>query len=141
MARPPWSTSTRTPIRSRFGDRYYRLRQMDTDGSVHYSDPLKVDLATGVDEATTPTAYELSQNHPNPFNPVTTIEFAVPQEETVTLTVFTPLGQVVSTLVNERKAAGRYTVKVDGSNWSSGVYLYRLQAGQFVATRKLVLTR
>jgi parallel beta-helix repeat protein len=88
-----------------------------------------------------PTEFALEQNYPNPFNPSTTIKYELPRTSDVRLSVFDMLGRKVSVLVNERRDAGVHEVKFDGSNLASGVYLYRLTAGSFVVTRKLVLVR
>ena len=98
---------------------------------------------TGVNEQVSkPTTYSLSQNYPNPFNPSTTISFGLPKESTVTLKVYNMIGQEVLTLIdNQRMGMGYHTVKVDGSNLTSGVYLYKLTAGEFVATKKMVLIK
>ena len=86
--------------------------------------------------------YSLYQNHPNPFNPATTIPFALPAAQEVTLKVFDLAGQEITTLLhNERKAAGVHEVKFDAHRLPSGVYFYRVTAGAFVATRKMVLVR
>jgi hypothetical protein len=89
----------------------------------------------------TPTKFELSQNYPNPFNPTTTINFSVPASSFVTIKVYDILGREIASLVNEQKAAGSYDVQFNGNNLSSGVYLYRMQAGSFVQTRKLMLMK
>lgn len=83
----------------------------------------------------------MSQNYPNPFNPSTTIKYELPRSSEVKLSVFDMLGREVSVLVNERRDAGVHEVKFDGSNLASGVYFYRLQAGDFVQSRKLVLLK
>jgi flagellar hook assembly protein FlgD len=91
---------------------------------------------------TKPTTYSLSQNYPNPFNPTTTINFALPKESNVTLKVYNMIGQEVMTLIsNERMNSGYHSVKVDGSKLTSGVYIYKLTAGDFVATKKMVLMK
>jgi hypothetical protein len=81
----------------------------------------------------------LYQNYPNPFNPSTTIKFELPKASMVRLTVYDMLGREGVVIVNERRDAGVHEVKFDGAGLSSGVYLYRLQAGEFVQTLKLVL--
>ena len=85
--------------------------------------------------------FYLSQNYPNPFNPSTQIRYQISESGRVTLTVFDLLGREVRTLVDEQKQPGTYTVTFDGSGLASGVYFYRLQAGSFTTTRKLVLLR
>ena len=90
---------------------------------------------------TPPAHWELLQNYPNPFNPSTTIRYGLPSPSHISLTVFNTLGQLVATAVEGEQDAGYYNVRFDGSNLSSGVYLYRLQAGDFVQTRKLLLLR
>ena len=88
-----------------------------------------------------PSEFLLLQNYPNPFNPSTTIEFDLPKNSEVTLNVFNILGQEVTTLVTQRLSAGSYSYDWDASNPASGVYLYRLQAGDYVETRKMILMR
>ena len=85
--------------------------------------------------------FTLNQNYPNPFNPSTTIEFDLPMSSEVTLKIFNILGEEVVTLVSDRLSAGTYSSNWDASNLASGVYLYRLQAGDYVETRKMVLMR
>jgi hypothetical protein len=86
-----------------------------------------------------PREFSLSQNYPNPFNPSTTIEFALPKSAFVTLRVYDVLGRQVGELVNEKLAPGNYKTQWNASGLASGVYFYRLQAGEFVQTRKLLL--
>lgn len=88
-----------------------------------------------------PVEYMLHQNYPNPFNPSTVIRYGLSQQSPVTLTVYNVLGQQVAELVNEVLAAGNYEVTFDASHLSSGVYLYRMQAGNFVETKKFVLVK
>jgi hypothetical protein len=89
----------------------------------------------------TPAAYGLSQNFPNPFNPATIIQFSVAQQSRVRLEVFNILGERVSTLVDEERPAGSYSERFDGTNLASGVYFYCLKAGNFTATKRLLLLR
>jgi hypothetical protein len=88
-----------------------------------------------------PQAYSLEQNYPNPFNPSTTIEFALSKQSKVTLTVYNVLGQQVATLVSETLGAGRYSARFDASKLSSGTYIYRLTADDFVKTSKMMLIK
>jgi hypothetical protein len=88
-----------------------------------------------------PSAAVLMQNYPNPFNPSTTIRYALPNRSHVTLTVYNTLGQHVAELVNGEIEAGNHEVRFNGSILPSGVYVYRLRAGDFVQTRKLLLVR
>jgi len=85
--------------------------------------------------------FELSQNYPNPFNPTTTIRFTIPEKSLVTLKVFDMLGREVSTLVNEVKDAGTHTVKFAGKDLPSGMYLYTITAGNYTATKKMMLVK
>lgn len=92
-------------------------------------------------DGTAPGQYVLLQNFPNPFNPSTTIRFGLPGRAQVTLTVYNTLGQQVALLVNSEMAEGYHEVRFDGSDLPSGVYFYRLQAGTFADSRRLVLLR
>jgi hypothetical protein len=85
--------------------------------------------------------FTLNQNYPNPFNPRTTISFDLPKTSEVTLKIFNILGEEVTTLVSDRLSAGSYSYDWDASNLASGVYLYRLQAGDYVEIRKMVVMR
>ncbi|MGE5859906.1 MAG: T9SS type A sorting domain-containing protein [Ignavibacteria bacterium] len=103
---------------------------------------------TGVNTRKIISDFQLYQNYPNPFNPITNFEFRIPALPAgrsdfglVTLKVFDVLGREVATLVNEEKPAGTYTVKFDGGSFASGVYLYRLQAGNYNAAKKLLLLK
>lgn len=113
----------------------YRLKQIDRDGQFKYSEIANVNITT------TPIKFGIDQNYPNPTNPSTTISFAIPTRSHVTLTVFNTLGQKVAELENAEKDAGPYNVTFDVSGLASGVYLYRMEAGSFVQTRKLVVVK
>ena len=101
------------------------------------------DFVTDVEDITEtlPTVYSLNQNYPNPFNPATMINFSVPKEEFVTLNVFNSIGQKVATLVNESKTAGTYQVDFNAANLSSGIYFYKITAGSFTETKKMILMK
>ncbi|MEJ2615306.1 MAG: T9SS type A sorting domain-containing protein, partial [Ignavibacteriaceae bacterium] len=88
-----------------------------------------------------PTSFGLKQNYPNPFNPSTTISYSVPYTSYVVLKVYDILGKEVATLVNEEKSAGIYRINFTANNLSSGVYFYRIQAGNYSAVKKFVLLR
>ena len=92
-------------------------------------------------QTSNPSKFTLDQNYPNPFNPNTIINYALPENVNVELRVYDILGSEIATLVNEEKPAGNYEVEFDGSKLSSGIYFYRLQAGSFVETKKMVLLR
>ena len=93
------------------------------------------------DEKGMPEKFKLYQNYPNPFNPTTTIQFDIPKTLFVTLKVNNVLGQEVATLVNENKNPGRYEINFDASSLPSGVYFYRITAGEYVSEKKLLLIR
>jgi hypothetical protein len=88
-----------------------------------------------------PTEFALGQNYPNPFNPNTNIKYQIPSTNQVTLRVFDLLGREVATLVNDVKEPGAYTVRLDATGFASGVYFYRLKAGDFVQTKRMLLMR
>jgi pimeloyl-ACP methyl ester carboxylesterase len=96
---------------------------------------------TSVQPAAAPVAFSLEQNYPNPFNPVTTIRFGLARTVNVNLTIYDILGRRVTVLVNERLGSGDHEVKFDGTQLASGVYIYRIKAGDFIRARKLLLLR
>jgi hypothetical protein len=85
--------------------------------------------------------FVLEQNYPNPFNPVTTIKYSIPEVSKVSLALFNLLGEEVATLVNEGKSAGNYIVEFNAVNLPSGIYFYRLQAGDYIETKKMMLMK
>ena len=88
-----------------------------------------------------PEEFILLQNYPNPFNPKTTIVFSLPRSSFVTITIFNMLGNEITTLVDESVASGNYQVEWDAGGQASGVYFYRIEAGLFVQTKKLLLLK
>jgi hypothetical protein len=90
---------------------------------------------------TVPESYLLAQNYPNPFNPTTTISYSLPLKSQVELAIYNALGESVMQLVNEEKPAGSYSVEFDAANLPSGVYFYRIQAGSFIDTKKMILIK
>ncbi|MFA4923822.1 MAG: T9SS type A sorting domain-containing protein [Ignavibacteriaceae bacterium] len=88
-----------------------------------------------------PLEFEMSQNYPNPFNPSTVINFSVPKQSYVRLLIYDALGREVTTLINEEKPIGNYTVEYNAANLSSGIYFYQLRADEFIRTKKMLLLR
>lgn len=113
---------------------FYRLRQLDFDGSFEYSQTVEVD---GI----TPTEFSLKQNYPNPFNPTTKIGFTLPSENNVKISVYNLIGQKVAEVVNSKFSAGAHSVNFNSSNLSSGIYLYKIEAGNFTSVRKMQLMK
>ena len=121
--------------------------QITTPGTTYTQRPnISLWLGTGPSGITgngtnLPDKFELSQNYPNPFNPVTKINYAIPKQSVVTVKVFDMLGREVAVLVNEQKAAGYYSIDFDATALSSGVYIYKMKAGEYVQTKKMVLLK
>ncbi len=112
----------------------YRLKQTDFDGTTTYSKEVEVDVAQV-------TSYALDQNFPNPFNPETVTRFALPFAGNVDITVYNSLGQKVITLFNGQREAGYHQVTFNAANFPSGSYIYTIKAGNFTATRKMILMK
>ncbi|GJQ62151.1 MAG: hypothetical protein SCALA702_12040 [Melioribacteraceae bacterium] len=120
------------------GTYYYRLRQVDFDGTSSYSDAVEVDFV--------PTEYSLGQNYPNPFNPSTRIKFAVPVDSKVTVTLYNMLGQKLRDVVSRSYSVGLHEVDFNASELSSGMYIYSISAqgvdgSNFVDTKKMMLLK
>ena len=113
----------------------YRLKQIDYNGNFEYFD-LEGNVEVGI-----PTKYDIGQNYPNPFNPMTKIDFELPENGHVNIMIYDMLGREVKSLMNELKQAGYYTIEVNASNLSSGTYFYRMNAGKFVKTLKMVVIK
>ena len=118
---------------------FYRLKEINLDQSIHYSEPVE-SVLSGVAEGRQFT-FALHQNYPNPFNPSTTIQFTIVNRQLTIVKVYDVMGREVATLVNEVKEPGTYTVQFSGSGLASGVYFYRLSAGQYVECRKMVVMK
>jgi hypothetical protein len=88
-----------------------------------------------------PSAFSLSQNYPNPFNPTTKIKYSVPQSSNVVIKVFDILGNEIESLVDEEKSLGTYELTWYAEQLPSGIYFYRIQAGSFVETKKMLLMK
>ena len=129
---------------------YWRVLSKTDNGSTSsYSTTgsFKTSGATAVEEQETmPTEYELSQNYPNPFNPTTRINFAIPQNSFVTIKVYDMLGREVKTLINQQMVSGNHSIDWNADNnlgikVATGMYIYRITAGNFVSTKKMVLIK
>ena len=116
------------------GTYYYRLKQIDNDGTYEYFDVITV-------EAGLLNNFYLAQNYPNPFNPETRIEFTLPEKQLVSLRIYNMLGELVEELINEEKEAGSHSIIFDGSKLPSGVYNYRLKTSTFTANKKMILIK
>lgn len=117
------------------GNYSYKIVQIDFDGSQSESDIVNVEVVNIVKE------YVLNQNYPNPFNPSTTIKYSIPQSGDVKLILYNSLGEEVAILVNDLKGAGNYKVIFNAFDIPSGVYYYKLNAGSFEETKKMILLR
>ena len=113
---------------------YYRLKQIDSDGQFKYSNVININLEI-------PDQFMLYQNYPNPFNPATSITYNLPTDELVLIKVFDVLGNEVTTLVNDRQMAGSYSIKFDGSEYASGIYILCLNSGNYNSNIKMILMK
>ena len=122
---------------------YWKVRTINDGGTGPWSETnrFNIMLTDVEDETQLPTEFALMQNYPNPFNPSTVISYQLPVSSKVTLKVFDVLGNEIATLVNEEKPAGVYEINFNSNKLASGVYLYKLQAGGFTETRKMILMR
>lgn len=115
---------------------------ISSSGSViKLADSILVLTNSNINETSVPAEYKLSQNYPNPFNPSTTIQYAVPKSSFVKIVIYDVLGQEVKTLVSENKKAGRYEVTLDASQFTSGVYFYKLTSDGFSETKQMMLLK
>ncbi len=120
---------------------HYRLRQVDLDGTEHFSEPIQVSVLTSMREQAS-LKFALNQNYPNPFNPSTEIRFSVEATGHTTLEIYNTLGQKTATLFDDVAEAGSYyNVRFAGKNLSSGLYIYRLQSGSFSETKRMLLLK
>jgi hypothetical protein len=123
----------------------YRLKQVDLDGSIHHSDEISISTLTGVSEHA-PVEFSLKQNYPNPFNPSTTLQFDLPIQGRVNLSVYDVLGKEVAQVVAGEMGAGTHLVQFDAKSLASGVYSYRIQVegengASFSAARRMVVMK
>ena len=113
---------------------YYRIKMIDLDGSVSYSKNIEVEV--------TPEQFQVYQNYPNPFNPSTTIKYSLPAAAYVNLIIYNSVGKKVTTLVNQQQPAGYHSINFDASNLASGIYFYKLKAGNnYSAIKKMILLK
>jgi hypothetical protein len=123
-----------TDVTADNGINYYRLKQVDYNGTYEYSPEIEVDVNG-------PLTFDLAQNYPNPFNPSTNIKYSVPESGNIRLSVFNIVGEEVAVLVDGFSQAGFYEVSFNASNLPSGVYLYKLQSENSVQTKKMMLLK
>ena len=121
------------------GKYYYRLKQVDFDGTYQYSKSIEIDMGL-------PTSYSLEQNYPNPFNPSTTIRFALPMSAKVNIKIYNTLGQEIANVLNSDFDAGVHETTFNASNLSSGVYFYRIEAhgsngSNFISIKRMLLLK
>ncbi len=112
----------------------YRLKQIDIDGSYKYSEEVLVDNPA-------PVNFALHQNFPNPYNSTTIITYSLPIKSSAIIKIYNSLGAEVEVLLNEKKEAGKHRIDFNASDLPSGIYFYRLQAGNFIETKKMVLLK
>jgi hypothetical protein len=116
------------------GKYYYRLKQVDYDGSYEYSDVVEAEWRSF-------NLYLLEQNYPNPFNPTTIIGFGLQNKSNVKITILNAIGEEVAVVLNEEREAGFHQVEFNAASLPSGVYFYRLQTGDFISTKKMLLLK
>ena len=125
---------------------FYRLAAVDYAGNhSEFSDVVQAALLS-LDENLIPAEFALHQNYPNPFNPVTTLKYDLPEDSFVDVTVYDMLGNVVNNLVETNQLSGYKSIKWNATNnhgepVSAGVYLYKIQVGDFVDTKKMILLK
>ncbi|MFH0735273.1 MAG: T9SS type A sorting domain-containing protein [bacterium] len=123
-----------TEIQNETGVFNYRLKQIDNDGKFQYSNIVEVTIGI-------PTQYELKQNYPNPFNPTTKIVYNIPNDGLVTLKVYDILGNEIISLVNENQKAGIYEMNFDGNKLASGIYICKMNSGNYTNSIKMLLLK
>jgi len=140
------SGNTNNPVDYTFTDRKlntgrynYRLKQIDFNGNHNYHD------LSNIVEIGIPSLFSMSDNYPNPFNPVTKINYELPVDGNVSIVIFDVTGREIASLVNDKKRAGYYTLEFDGSSIASGMYFYRIIAEglgeKFIQTKKMLLIK
>ena len=112
-----------------------------SNGRTYWTESTSQTVTGAAENIPLPLSYTLSQNYPNPFNPTTTIKYSLPQTSIATMKIYDILGKEVLTLINEEKSAGIYKVEFNESNLPSGIYFYKLQAGSFIESKKMILLK
>lgn len=125
----------------RNGDSLYLITYNEIEDKDEFRFQPDSDFILNIQTNSLQQKYALSNNYPNPFNPSTIINYSIPKQSNVTLKVFDILGREVNTLVNQVQPQGNYKVELDGTSLSSGIYFYRLQAGEFVETKKMIILK
>ena len=124
------------------GNSYYAVVAVDIHGNISSkSNELALIIQGTAEESALPVSFSLDQNYPNPFNPTTTISFSLAERTRVRLSVYDVLGRELSILVDEVRDQGRYTEQFDAHMLTTGIYFYRLTAGQYESIRRLVLMK
>ncbi len=122
---------------------YYRLKQVDNDGGYKYSDTLTVAVITGIKEIKEiiPNGFSVSHNYPNPFNPSTNVQISLTKASEVNLKIYNSAGKIIKEESYGTKSPGTYTINIDMSAFSSGVYYYKISAGNYAQTHSMVLLK
>jgi hypothetical protein len=120
---------------------FWRVQARNIAGLGPWSDVSNFTVTSVVQEEGMPTEYSISQNYPNPFNPTTKIKFALPQRALTKIIIYDLLGREIQTLLNKELEAGYREVNFDATNFQSGVYFYRIQSGNFIQTKKMILIK
>lgn len=140
-------TAIQLPMLQSFMTYYWRVRAKYVSGTVWSNWTMVLNFMTVCSTEVQqigneiPNKFDLSQNYPNPFNPVTKVSFDLPKQSFVSLKVYDITGREIATLVNEELSAGKYVSDFDASKLSSGTYFYRLETGDFIATKKMILLK
>jgi hypothetical protein len=136
------SGNTNSPVNYEFTDKNlqtgkykFRLKQIDYNGNYEFH------YLTEEVNISAPSKFDMSQNYPNPFNPTTNISYSIPEKSFVTLKIYDNLGRELTTLVSEVKSEGIYSVNFDGSKLSSGIYFYKIIAGNYSDTKRMLLIK
>ncbi|MCX6163744.1 MAG: T9SS type A sorting domain-containing protein [Ignavibacteriae bacterium] len=134
-----------TPVFQNSHVYYWRVRTTRAIGQSNWSSVRQFTAQNSIGikglSSEIPGKNKLFENYPNPFNPVTNIEYQITNKNVTSLVIYDALGKILKTLVNEMQMPGVYEVNFDGSNFSSGIYFYRLQSGDFTDTKRMVLVK